>query len=87
VAELTGAAISAHGNVPGSVGPAADRARYVLGKMLRRLDGSRDLILRLAENRPPPLVIWALESRLTRADEIALDRLRDDLDRVAGRHN
>jgi hypothetical protein len=33
----------------------------------------------------PPLVIRALESRLTRADEIALERLRDGLDRVARR--
>jgi hypothetical protein len=53
--------------------------------MLRRLDGSRDLVLELAANRPVPLVIRAIESRLCRADEVTLDLLRHDLDRVAGR--
>jgi hypothetical protein len=84
-AALTGAAISAQGNVPVAVGPAADHSRYMLRRMLRRLDGSRELVLQLAESRPAPLVIRALEGRITRADEIALDRLRHDLDRVAGR--
>lgn len=84
-AALIGAATSAQGSVPVAVGPAADHSRYVLGRLLRRLDGSRGLVLELAENRTPPLVIRALENRLTRADEIALDRLRYGLDRVAGR--
>lgn len=82
---LTGAAIRSPGSMPVAVGPVADHARYVLGRMLRRLDGSRDLILQLAEGRIPPLVIRAIENRLTRADAIALDRLRHGLDRVAGR--
>jgi hypothetical protein len=82
---LTGAATSAQGRVPDAVRFGADHARYVVTRLLRRLDGSRELVLRLSENRPTPLVIRALESRLTRADEIDLDRLRHDLDRVAGR--
>jgi len=84
-AALTGAASSAHGIVPASVGPAADQSRCVLGRLLRRLNGSRELVLDLAENRPIRLVMRVLEDRLTRADEIALDQLRHDLDRVAGR--
>ena len=84
-AALTGAAISSPGIVPAGVGPAADQARRVLGRMLRQLDGSRELVLALAEDRPPPLIIRVLEQRLARADEIALSRLRHDLDRVAGR--
>jgi hypothetical protein len=82
---LTGAAISAQGSVPASVGPGADYARYVLRRMLRRLDGSRELVLQLAANRPVPLVMRAIENRLGRANEIALDLLRRDLDRVARR--
>lgn len=84
-AALTGAAVRSPGSVPVSVGPASDHAWYVLGRLLRRLDGSRDLVLQLAENRMPPLVIRVLESRLTRADKIVLERLRRGLDRVAGR--
>ena len=82
---LTGAATRSPGSVPVSVGPAADHARYVLGRMLRRLDGSRELVVALAENRPAPLVLHAVQSRLTAADEAELDRLRAGLDRVAGR--
>jgi hypothetical protein len=83
-AALTGAAISAQGSVPVAVGPAANHARYVLGRMLRRLDGSRDLVLQLAEDMIPPLVVHALEDRLTAADHGDLALSRRSLDRVAG---
>lgn len=84
-AALTGAASSSHGIVPAGVGPAADQSRYVLRRLLRRLNGSRELVLDLAENRPIRLVMRVLEDQLTQADEIALAQLRHDLDRVAGR--
>src|SRR5215469_13735145 len=45
--------------------PGADAART----RLARLDGSRDLVIALAEGRVPPLVIHAVENRLTADDE------------------
>jgi hypothetical protein len=63
----------------------ADSARRQLESALRRLDGSRDLVSTLAEGRAPPLVLRAIEDRTTPADELELARLRDGLDRLAGR--
>jgi len=82
---LTGAAISAQGVVPAGVGPAADQSRYAIRRMLRRLNGSTELVLQLVGNQPTPLVIRALGGQLLPADEIDLARLRDNLDRVASR--
>ena len=48
--------------------PGADAART----RLARLDGSRDLVIALAEGRVPPLVIHAVENRLTADDEVEL---------------
>ena len=63
----------------------ADHVRYVLGRMLRHLDGSRDLVIELAEGRCPPLVVRLMEGKLTGADERALERLRAGLDALDGR--
>jgi hypothetical protein len=52
--------------------------------MLRQLDGSRDLVLALAEGRCPPIVIHVIEGRITGADEKTLDRLRQGLDAIGG---
>ena len=70
---------------PGHVPPGADNARYRLARALQRLDGSRDLVTELAEGRVPPLILRAVERCLTREDEADLDRLRQGLDRLAGR--
>jgi hypothetical protein len=81
-AAITGAVIG----MPSVVVPSAvgAQARYVLAGMLRRLDGARDLVIAVAENRTPDIVVHAVENRLTRADEAALDRLRRGLDRIGG---
>jgi hypothetical protein len=65
--------------------PLADRARRRLARALRQLDGSRDLVLTLAEGRTPDLVLHAIEGTLTGADEADLARLRAGLDRIGGR--
>ena len=49
---------------------------------LRQLDGSRDLVVALAEGRCPPLVLRVTEHRLTREDEAELIQLRAGLDRI-----
>ena len=63
----------------------ADSARRRLARLIRALDGSRDLVIELAEGRVPPLVLHVLERRLDHADEDTLDRLRTGLDSIAGR--
>lgn len=57
-------------------------ARYRLGRSLSKLDGSKDLVIALAEGRTLPLVERVVARRLTRADELALERLRQSLDRL-----
>jgi hypothetical protein len=62
-------------------------ARDTLARICRRLDGSRDLVLELAEEGPmPPICVRVAEHRLTYEDEGALTRLRDGLDRISGRN-
>jgi hypothetical protein len=63
----------------------ADSARRRLARLIRALDGSRDLVIELAEGRVPPLVLHVLERGLDHADEGTLDRLRTGLDSIAGR--
>jgi hypothetical protein len=63
----------------------ADSARRALERALRRLDGSRELVIALAEGQAPPIVLRAIENRLNRTDEAELGRLRDGLDYLAGR--
>jgi hypothetical protein len=73
--------------IPGADGGfgLAGPARRRLARALRRLDGSRDLVIQLAEGRAPPLVLHVVENRITPKDEVELDRLRRGLDRIAGR--
>ena len=82
---LTGAATSAQGRVPDAVRPGADHARHVVARLTRKLNGSYTLVMELAANRAPSLVMHALEGRLTAADHGDLALLRSNLDRVAGR--
>ena len=70
--------------VPTGVGEGADQARYVLGRMLRQLDGSRELVIALAEGRTPDVVLRALDGTLTSDDQAAPTRLRAGLDRISG---
>jgi hypothetical protein len=62
----------------------ADGARR-LARLVRTLDGSRDLVIDLAEGRVPPLVLHVLERRIDHEDEDTLDRLRTGLDHIAAR--
>lgn len=64
--------------------PGADGARRRLDRVLKRLDGSRDLVLQLAEHRTVPIIIRAWERRLSPRDAVILDRLRRALDRLPG---
>jgi hypothetical protein len=62
----------------------ADGARRRLQRMCRSLDGSRDLVIELAEGRIPTLVLRVLEHALTVDDAAALERLRQSLDDIGG---
>jgi hypothetical protein len=64
----------------------ADSARQQLDQALRRLDGSRDLVVDIAEGRVPEIVVHVLERRLTAADVMALERLRGGPDDIGGDH-
>jgi hypothetical protein len=63
----------------------ADGARRQLVRALRQLDGSRSLVVALAENEIPPLVLHVLDGQITPTDQVGLDRLRWGLDALAGR--
>jgi hypothetical protein len=81
---LLGAATATR--VPGiSVPPGSDLARHQLARALRRLNGSKDLVVALAERKTLPLIAHVLEHRLQPEDEADLTRLREGLDRLAGR--
>jgi hypothetical protein len=84
-AALLGAAVATTDGRSVAVPTGADDARYRLARALRRLDGSRDLVVALAEGRTPPLVLRAVERCLTQDDEDDLTRLRAGLDRLSGR--
>ena len=59
-------------------------ARDTLARICRRLDGSRDLVLELAEEgQMPPICVRAVEHRLTPRDLVQLELLRRGLDGVA----
>jgi hypothetical protein len=60
-------------------------ARKQLARAVRRLDGSRALVVGIIEGPVPPVVFRVIEDRTTRADKIALQRLRTSLDALAGR--
>jgi hypothetical protein len=80
------AAMVATGYTPNPVGDGgfglADGARRRLQRMCRRLDGSRALIIELAEGRVPDLVLHVLDHALTDDDATALERLRHSLDDI-----
>jgi hypothetical protein len=70
---------------PGSEPVIGDQgARLALERTLRRLDGSRDLVLELAaEDTLPPICIRASERRLTPRDLVQLELLRKGLDGIS----
>jgi hypothetical protein len=63
----------------------ADAARRRLARALSQLDGSRRLVIDLAENRVPDLVVHVINRKLTGEDEAELAKLRLGLDRIGGR--
>jgi hypothetical protein len=59
-------------------------ARDRLARICRRLDGSRDLVLELAEEGPmPSICVRAAEHRLTPRDAVRLELLRKELDGIS----
>jgi hypothetical protein len=63
-------------------------ARDRLARICQRLDGSRDLVLELAEEgRMPPICVRAAEHRLTPRDVIQLELLRKGLDGITTSRN
>lgn len=70
---------------PRDITPAgAENARRRLDRALRRLDGSKGLVLQLAEHRTVPIVVRAWSRSLTPRDAVVLERLRRALDRLPG---
>jgi hypothetical protein len=66
----------------------ADGARRQLVRALNRLDGSRSLVVSLAEGQVPALVLRVLDGKTTPADKVELERLRVSLDDIGeGRRN
>jgi hypothetical protein len=55
-----------------------------LERMCQGLDGSRALVIELAEGKVPDIVVHVLDHALTEADAIALERLRANLDDIGG---
>jgi hypothetical protein len=56
-----------------------------MGHILRTLDGSRDLVVALAEGRIPDVVLHVVDDALSTADNRQLERLRASLDQLAGK--
>jgi hypothetical protein len=84
-------ALTATGYASATVGDGgfglADGARRRLQRVCRSLDGSRALVIELAEAKVPEIVVHVIERRLTVADAVALERLRrslDDIKPIAG---
>jgi hypothetical protein len=61
----------------------ADYARDRLARACRHLDGSRRLVIALAEGAAPPIVGRVIQHRITPADIVTLENLRQGLDRIA----
>jgi hypothetical protein len=68
----------------GGSGP-ADTARRQLTRLRQRLNGSFDLVMALASGAVPDLVLRLIEGTTTVADKVDLERLRQSLDRLAGK--
>ena len=60
----------------------ADYARQRLAQACKQLDGSRNLVIALAEGRSPPIVRRVVERKLSIAYSVTLEKLRQGLDRV-----
>jgi hypothetical protein len=60
-------------------------ARKQLVRAIGRLNGSRALVVGIIEGPIPAVVFRVIEDRLTRADTIELEGLRQGLDDLAGR--
>jgi hypothetical protein len=77
------AAATRMGSTVATTPTGSDDARRRLARALSRLNGSRELVVELAEGRLPPLVVHVLEGELTVRDQEQLTRLRFGLDRMA----
>jgi hypothetical protein len=62
----------------------AEHARRQLGRILRQLDGSRALVIALAEGEAPPIVRRLINDRSTPDDSVTFEILRHGLDRISG---
>jgi hypothetical protein len=63
----------------------ADTARRQLLRLRSRLNGSFDLVMTLTSGAVPELVLRLIEGTTTVADKVELERLRQSLDRLAGK--
>ena len=63
----------------------ADTARRQLTRLRSRLNGSFDLVMQLASGAVPNLVLRLVEGTTTVADKVEIERLRQSLDRLAGK--
>jgi hypothetical protein len=68
--------------VDGGFSP-ADGARRRLAQVYASLDGSRDLVIALAEGKAPAVVLHVLDQHVTEQDEADLVRLRAGLDKIS----
>jgi hypothetical protein len=55
-----------------------------LERMCRCLDGSRELVIELAEGKVPEIVLHVIERTMTAADAESLEHLRRSLDDIGG---
>jgi hypothetical protein len=62
----------------------SDSARGRLERLCRRLDGSRDLVIKLASGAVPQIILRVLNHALTQEDAAALEHLRQGLDAIHG---
>jgi hypothetical protein len=77
------AAATRMGSATAAAPAGSDAARWRLVRALSRLNGSRDLVVDLAEGKLPPVVVHCLDGALTPGDYAELVLLRDGLDRMA----
>jgi hypothetical protein len=64
----------------------ADQARRRLQQICQRLDGSRALVIALAEGKVPEIVLHVIERTMTEVDAESLERLRQSLDDIGGNY-
>ena len=83
---ITTAMVSSFAPTPVSAGGfgLAEAARRRLERACQRLDGSRALVIAVAEGKVPEVVVHVIERRLTAVDAVALERLRQSLDDIGG---